>query len=130
MERGIERGSALVLVGPQGSGKTLLARKLASQLGIFVHVDVSEVEDRKVFKRVLDSVVSTVIVEGVPKNEATLVHLKALITNGTHPRIRPGKACEIVPAPNFVFCTGDAEPLKHLDGRRFRVVHLDVVQAG
>ena len=31
--------------------------------------------------------------------------------------------------PNFIFGTGDAEPLKHVQGRRFRVVDMDNSQA-
>jgi hypothetical protein len=31
---------------------------------------------------------------------------------------------ELMPTPNFIFCTGDAEPLKHLGGRRFQIVRV------
>lgn len=128
MKAKIERGTALVLVGPQGCGKTLLARELAAELGTFEHVEVYDLEDRNRRKRIFDAQPQTVIIEGLPARHALMEILKAMITTGSYLRVVPKQPAKVVPAPNFVFCTGDEDPLKALDGRRFRVVHMGAGQ--
>ena len=44
MEYAFKQGMALVIVGPQGCGKTTLARKIAEQHGTFVETNAYELE--------------------------------------------------------------------------------------
>jgi len=58
---------------------------------------------------------------GIP---AELVRAKQYVTADQIEVNRKMRPVELMPAPNFIFCTGDAEPLKHLEGRRFHIARM------
>lgn len=122
MEAKIEKGRALVLVGPQGCGKTRLARELAAAEGPYREIDIDDLESR--FQRWMDTRIKTVIVDGFPTRRAALEQAERYVAADQIEVNRKMRPVEVMPAPNFIFCTIDAEPLKHLKGRRFRVVHM------
>jgi hypothetical protein len=53
-----------------------------------------------------------------------LQRLKAMLANTDTVVQRKHQEPKRVRSPNFIFCTGDPEPLKHLRGRRFHIVRL------
>ena len=120
----IEKGRALVLVGPQGGGKTKLARKLAAATGSYRELDARDLESNSRFWPVLEQEPATCIVDGLPQGEDVLQRLKAMLTNTETVVCRKHGGPKRVRSPNFIFCTSDPEPLKHLEGRRFHIVHM------
>lgn len=122
----LEKGKALVLVGPQGCGKTLLARQIAAKHGSFAETQ-GDVLDRpgeliRLMRRVRPR---TLIVEGFPSHDEAKVLLKQLITEASIPATADGHT-EMLRTPNFIFCTHDHLPyaIENDNSRRFTVVKM------
>lgn len=124
----LQKGQALVLVGEQGCGKSMMARDIAAQHGSFAEVDSSIFADVFALGSVLAREVSTLIVDEIPDKQETIAKIKAMVVSETILCHQKGLPEMDVKSPNFIFCTGDISPLKDLgaDDRRFRVVHLGV----
>lgn len=126
MEYELKHGQALVIAGPQGCGKSILARKIAEKYGAFIETDAHQLETRRGLNDLMASAPRTVICDGFPDKEEMRMRLKALITAKTI-KVEPKRgALKIVNAPNFIFCTGDADPLPRItDDRRFCMIQLN-----
>lgn len=120
----LERGKALVIVGPQGSGKSVLARSIARQYGKFQEVELGVNFDFQL-RDALNGRVKTLIIDGEPSRDE-LVQIKAMVTSPTTRINVPfSKTVRTVPTPLLVFCSGSTDWLGADGGRRFTVVHSD-----
>lgn len=126
MEHELKHGQALVIAGPQGCGKTTMARKIAEKHGgRIVETEAHELETQRGLADLLASEPSTVICEGFPESEYTANRLKELITCDTLKVAAKYGAFKMVKSPRFIFCTGDADLLPLVaEDRSFHVVHL------
>lgn len=124
----IPNGQALLICGPQGCGKTLLARAIAQQYGPFQQTYVDVIRSPEAIERAMREGIKTLIVEECDAEYLRCqlpAHLKAAITAERIPVKLDGKVVTMEVPPNFIFCTGEVNALNlSSDDRRFFVVDM------
>jgi len=121
----LERGKALVIVGPQGSGKNVLARSLARQYGKLQEITSGVIFFDSQLRHALAGRISTLIIDGEPFRDE-LAQLKSMLTSTTtRIRVPYTQVVKKVPTPHLIFCSDSADWLGADNGRRFTVVHAD-----
>jgi predicted P-loop ATPase len=124
----LQPGQALVLCGPQGSGKTRTAMKIASKRGKYAQISSLLLTDPEALLDYLNSEPKTLIIENEGLIKPTIKVIEALITKDSITvRGRYGSPPRQVPVPQFIVCTqgGAVEWLNaNTEDRRFFVVNL------
>lgn len=113
---------ALIICGPALSGKTTLARQLASARGPFREIHSRTLDDK--FTDWLLPAVPTFIVKDLPESKWALEKLKTLVSNESFRVDRMGLPCVEIKTPAFILVTEDTAGAKALQGRRFAVREL------
>lgn len=116
-----QRGQVIVLVGPQGCGKSTTARQIAAKVGTY-----EEFTGAEAINTVLLREPGTLIVDAPEAmSKSAIAALKGLITQErTTVRLPYSKQFSSVRTPNFIFCTCDANWLRSQNSHRFHVVNL------
>lgn len=126
----LHRGRALVICGPQGSGKAMLANLIAREYGMVAHVDGDALDESRsgsLLSCHLLNVPEVLIINGTPRKAVVMEALKQLITKDevtvfTKPKPVPVKT------PHVIFIHHSSNwALTHSDehDRRFFVVQAD-----
>ena len=119
----LTKSQALVLTGPQGSGKTTLARDIAGRCGTFAEISVDDLIGHFGLGRALAAEPDTLIVEKMPR--ALLGKIKAFLGKDTIQCNQKYKAPRQVKRPNFILCINESD-LPHwiASDPCFRVVRM------
>lgn len=118
----LTRGRALVIVGPQGCGKSQLAEEIAAKYGRFQHIESGPQFDFQL-RDALNGRADVVIIDGAPPANR-MADIKAIVTNSTMMlRACFGKTTSKVPTPLVVICTHDCYWFP-AGSRRFEVIHI------
>lgn len=118
----LKHGTALVIVGPQGCGKSQLAQAIAKQHGKHQQIETGPGWDFQL-RDALNGAVDVLIVDGVPGQDE-LVDIKCMVTNPqTQVRQPHANHSEARPSPLVIICTQDADWM-HEGSRRFHVIDL------
>lgn len=82
----LEHGTVLIIVGEQASGKTLLAKKLASEKGSYYELDHSlSLKQRVPYNMAsYEEKFNTIIIDGFP-NDKKLCEVKNIVTEAKNP---------------------------------------------
>ena len=105
MDIELKRGKILVISGPQGSGKTILARKIAENYGAFRELDAVSLNDTRELDHAIASGVATIIFDEAPCAKEIVARLKDIVTNPTVTVNRKYQEPVSVATPNFIICT-------------------------
>ncbi len=123
MKYELKRGQALIITGPQSCGKSTLAREIAKAHGAFAEIDAERLQENFGLSEVMESDPKTLIVEGIPN--MSVAEIEALISSKSISVNRKYRMSKVVETPNFIFCSGDPNPIPLVDGsRRFLVISL------
>lgn len=118
-------GIALIIAGPQGSGKTLKARKIAADHGTFAETHAAILGDQFRLGALLTPQPASVLVDETPAALFASTAVKSMVSSLTTDVRRRGTAMTKVPTPNFIFCTSDVDAVRAMPAdRRFHVVYL------
>ncbi|MCU7904472.1 MAG: hypothetical protein KZQ76_01220 [Candidatus Thiodiazotropha sp. (ex Epidulcina cf. delphinae)] len=108
----LKHGQPLVIIGPQGSGKTIRAKEIAEKCGTYQYAFLDDILSDMPLDELLTGKPDTVIVEEAFCSKKQLARLKAVIT-------KKG-------APNFIFVSNSHSnfPEPHTS-RRFRFLRIN-----
>ena len=122
MNQSIPENQALVITGPQGAGKSVLAVEIAMKEGDFVEVFAHELDRNGGLDSAIANSPKVIICDGFPTRAETLQRIKQMITEPTTRINVKYRTPATVNSPKFIFCTGDFDPIP--DSLRFAVVKL------
>ena len=133
--RALNNRQALVITGPQGCGKSVLARMLAAQFGTFVEGYGWQLTSAQGMSELLGNSPDVVIVDECEPlfedqgNDDSAAKLKQLITSREQCIRGPYGRVRTVPTPRYIFCSGHADFLQaETNNRRFFLVDLQDTQ--
>lgn len=118
----LKRGTGLVIVGPQGCGKSRLARQIAMRCGNFQQIETGPDWDFGL-RDALNGGTQVLIIDGAP-NTSEMAEIKDLLTS-RHVSVRQPFSGHTVrrTCPHVIICTMDADWM-HDGLRRFDVIDL------
>lgn len=120
----------IIISGPQGCGKTVLAQTIAAMAGSYVTVRARDLCDTRYWPWLdTDAPPATVIVDETRPTDLDTI-LRAGLSTGEELIVEQKHKPNVsVPTPHFIFCTGDQNLINiGVESRRFIVVEPQGVE--
>jgi broad-specificity NMP kinase len=126
MKHQLKHGVALVISGPPGCGKSNLAREIAKAHGSFEEVSLRDLDSDFRIGVIYAREPKTVIVDGFPRDADARKALRHIVSSEYVVVNQKMKRSFEVKNPNYIFCSGDADPFNLIghEERRFMVIRL------
>jgi energy-coupling factor transporter ATP-binding protein EcfA2 len=122
----LTKGQALVLVGPQGSGKTTIARAIAAQYGPYVEVSALSINTHSGLSAALQTEPNTIIIEGWPTPETALEEIKKMLGSEKTMCNPKFKEPRLVKSPLVIICSQvEGSLFIEQNDRRFWAVNVE-----
>jgi len=115
----LKHGKALVIIGPQGCGKSKLAREIAGAHGVFIEIDAADMRSPLMLGAVLAQQPDVLIIDNAQRVSD---HLEALIANEYVLCQRRGRKSITVKTPRIIICGLNLDVDAH--SSRFDVVAI------
>lgn len=124
MNHKLKLGQALVITGPEGCGKTTIARQIAAACGTYEEISAEEFDSPFGLSPILKKEPKTLIIDGIPRNQLLL---KKMIVNDQVQVNTKYQVPKVVSTTNLIICAGQSHWIESND-RRFYVIDLNSQQ--
>jgi hypothetical protein len=121
----LTKGQALVIAGPQGSGKTTLARQIAAKNGTYAQICANDLIGGFGLGNALADEPDTLIVDEVPAHKLADATLKKMLTDGMIECNQKYKPLRTVKTPHLIFCINEEQLLAF--SKQFRSFRVERV---
>jgi phage/plasmid-associated DNA primase len=117
---------SIIIVGNECSGKTTVARNIASQYGSYTETNINTMMHPFGLRHLINHPVDTLIVEDLKGGEKEVEFVKSLASNDKMKIDIKGHDSQLIDTPNLIFVSRNSTILDMpKNARRFMVIDLD-----